>query len=148
MINEMKMSNRNYINKLLFVILALIAAAIVFSLLYFIFSFKIKFFYLVISVFVLVLMILLINVKYLEFESSGMVLSIRHYHPLKKGWIVPLAEFPVQMLEDFSLKNRNLVLHVRKENDQIGNVYLRLSGFSSKQIKTLDTLFSTITKKN
>gem|GEM_PF-3878095 len=45
----------------------------------------------------------LYNLRCFEIENSGMVFTIKLFHPFKSGHIFSLSEFPVHTLEDFSL---------------------------------------------
>jgi hypothetical protein len=149
MSNEFKINNKSYIDRCLSVILVFIVFVIVLTLMYFIFSVNLKFFYLIISCIIGILLIVSFSIKYIEVESSGMVLSIKNYHPATKGWIIPMIEFPVHMLEGFSIKSKNLLLEVKDENNKIHHFNVRLNGFTKNQVKLLNAIFlHTIEKKS
>lgn len=52
----------------------------------------------------------IINLKVFYFENSGLVFCIKYYHPLKKGIILPLIEYPVSRLRKFNI-DRSLFLN-------------------------------------
>ncbi|WP_230036068.1 hypothetical protein [Chryseobacterium sp. Bi04] len=46
----------------------------------------------------------IVNLRIFQFENSGLVFSIKSYHPLKKGIVSPLVEYPVDYLRSLKIE--------------------------------------------
>lgn len=90
--------------------------------------------------FVLILFWRLISIRYFDYEHSGEVISIKYYHPWKKGRIIPAIELPKQKLDSYDIQTkkglRKLHLIVNGSNGKLSFKY-NLWNISQQQIKTI-----------
>jgi len=92
----------------------------------------------------------LYNLRCFEIENSGMVFTIKLFHPLKNGHVFPLSEFPVHALEDFSLSHSffSSLLRLKiKQRDRIVSVKYKIQGLDHKNFDTLKKSLSSIKNK-
>lgn len=87
------------------------------------------------------------KIKFFEIESSGMVCSIKLYPPLKKGWIIPIIEFPINVLDDFSFVNNQLYIQLKRHDGLLTKVRLYVVGISRNQKQELRANFNKILNK-
>ncbi|MCA6067787.1 hypothetical protein JI747_011400 [Chryseobacterium sp. RG1] len=63
----------------------------------------------------------ILNLKILQLENTGAIFSVKRYHPLKKGVVFPVAEFPVysvRLLErQKSILEDNIIITVITDNN-------------------------------
>lgn len=103
---------------------------------------------------VLILLILLIflvskliSVKIFKIENSGMVYSFTVYSLMKKGWIIPSIEFPIESLENFSLQKKILYLTLKTHENKIIERKFMLQYLNKNKIcKLKENLNQTIKK--
>ena len=82
--------------------------------------------------------------RFFEIENSGMVCTIKLYSPLRKGWIIPIVEFPVSVLEDFSLRNGQFYIQLKRHDGLHTKVRLYVMGLTKNQNQQLRTYFNKI----
>jgi len=82
----------------------------------------------------------LYNLRCFEIENSGMVFTIRLFHPLKSGHVFPMSEFPVNALADFSFNNTlffSLLQLKIKHKDRIVSFRYKIQGLDHKNSDVL-----------
>ncbi len=89
------------------------------------------------SIILLFLLSKLLKLKFFKIESSGMVFGFSSYSILRTGWIVPVIEFPLEALEDFSLKKNILYIKIRKHDTTFSEVKLNLQCLHKSQAEKL-----------
>ncbi|MEY8759002.1 hypothetical protein [Chryseobacterium tongliaoense] len=135
---EFILSNRYYTRVFLAVMLPLLILDILLMIGCFLLSFKGSNLILIVTFIVLfVLLIVLFGMRCLEFESTGMVISVRSYHPFTIGWTRPVIEFPAYLLNDFSVRNHYLYLKLKKDDNRFVETKVRLDGLTRNQIEKL-----------
>lgn len=82
----------------------------------------------------------LLSVRYFDYEHSGEVISIKYYHPWKKGRVKPAIELPKNKLDSYDIQTKKglqkLHLIVKGSNRKLCFKY-NLWNISEQQIKTI-----------
>lgn len=101
---------------------------------------KYDWFIIVFLVAFVILLIKICNLHFVEFENSGLVVSIRKRHLLKvNDFVFPILEFPLELLKDSNVKSDILYLSIinnESESNKTNLFKVNLSGFK-KDMKTL-----------
>jgi len=86
------------------------------------------------------------NLKVFHFENKGILFCIKYYHPLKKGPIPPVIQYPLTIVQYIDIKNSPLfsnpvidITLATKENP----LYFRFKacGFSDQYIRVIKNSF-------
>lgn len=85
----------------------------------------------------IILIVYLFNLEYTEFENSGLVISIKKKHIFQgKGFVLPILEFPVELLKHYEIKSNAVYLNVntsRSGSEKIHLFRIGMNGFGKKE---------------
>lgn len=93
------------------------------------------------------IIIKMIKIRVFHFENTGEVFSIRYYHPLKKGLIFPVMEYPVNKLQtlkiESGLTSEILIVEIlSRKTGKVVKAKLNVSDVERKDIWHLMNSFS------
>lgn len=93
-----------------------------------------------------IIIIRLINLRIFQFENSGAIFSIKRYHPLKKGIVFPMVEYPVNMLRtlkrDRFLFSDFIIIEVHsKKKDKLIRFNIKVSSFGEREYRRMKNSF-------
>ncbi len=79
----------------------------------------------------------IINLRVFYFENTGAVFSIKYYHPLKKGIIKPIVEYPNYLLRAFKIEQSffadiMIIEILTKQKVNIKIIKIKVSNMSKK----------------
>ncbi len=142
----MKINNKKFIKRYV-VIYSLIVLGCFFSILILLFN-QIPYNHMMAILFgvlILILLIIIWKLRIIEIENSGMIVSIKQYHPLKKGIIYPVFEMPFTELRYLQISNKRFehVLIINRIKDTGPETYLKFyfKGVEDQEIDRLRTSF-------
>ena len=86
------------------------------------------------------------NLKVFHFENTGMLFSVRHYHPLKKGNITPIIEYPVNRFQSLKIENASpsssIIIFVIITKEKKRRFHIKVSGISNQELKLIEKSLS------
>lgn len=81
------------------------------------------------------------NIRVLQFENIGATFSIKSYHPLKKGIIFPVLEFPVASVQSLtrenSLMSDSILITVMNHNNKKNRFKIKVTHLSDTDFKKI-----------
>lgn len=93
-----------------------------------------------------------LSTKCFEYEYGGECVTIKKFHPFKKGSIPPSLEFPREYLKNYVIKKElvgyKLILVLESSRKREVKKGFRLVAFNEKQIKNLRSSLSKIKEMN
>lgn len=95
----------------------------------------------------LVCIVKITRLKVFHFENSGVIFTIKYYHPSKKGLIFPAVEYPVDKMRTLkierSLFSDFIIMDVYlKEKEKLFRIKMRVNGISDSNYRKIANSFS------
>lgn len=91
------------------------------------------------------------NLRIFQFENTGSTITIKYYHPLKRGIIFPYLEYPISNITRFKIEENFLKSDLLKidilvkENNRIIKIKLKISSLKNYDYRQMkDSLNQTI----
>jgi len=124
MTKEFKIDNSKSIKKEIYFISFLITinilGLVVLYLLQIMYEFSFSFIMFFLICFLVYLLYRVINLRRIHVESSGIILTIKSYHPVRKGIIGPILELPIDHITQMRIEKKSfytiLILTIKTQN--------------------------------
>ena len=145
MVKEFKINNSKNIKKEIYLLSFLVFLAsfgiLVLYILEMMFQFSLTLMILFFACFLVYLVYRIINLRYIDVESSGLILTIKSYHPLKKGIIGPILELPIDNITKMRIDKKPfytmLILSIKTQQNKTIQKRIDITGIGQNKLRML-----------
>ncbi len=85
----------------------------------------------------------MIKLRFIDVESSGLILSVKSYHPFRRGFIHPIFELPFDNITSIEIERKpfctNLVLCIKSSERKVKKK-IYITGIGQKKLELLTSL--------
>ncbi len=84
------------------------------------------------------------HLRVIQFENTGAVFSVKSYHPLQKGIIFPVFEFPITAVKaverEKSILSDNVIVTINSKNNKKKRFKIAVTHISNQEFSKIKTL--------
>ncbi len=85
------------------------------------------------------------HLRVIQFENTGAVFSVKSYHPLQKGIIFPVLEFPITAVKaverEKSILSDNVIVTINSKNNKKNRFKIAVTHISNQEFSKIKNSF-------